>query len=92
VVEVALAALLADAAGDPLRDLAPLGDAVREALEDDRVLLGLPGALDEPGLDDLQSGGGGSEKGSKRARGQGKGEGRADVKAVCTTRFADGKR
>jgi hypothetical protein len=49
VVEVALAALLADAPRDAVRDLAPLADSLLEALHDRLVLLKRPGALHEPG-------------------------------------------
>ena len=53
VVEPALAALLADAAGDAVGDLGPLGDAGLDTVDDDLVLLLGPRPLDQARLENL---------------------------------------
>mmetsp|Transcript_2676 Transcript_2676/g.5964 ORF Transcript_2676/g.5964 Transcript_2676/m.5964 type:complete len:317 (+) Transcript_2676:276-1226(+) len=50
VVKPALATLFSDAAGDPLGDLAPLGDPGLDAVDDDLVLFFGPRSFDQPRL------------------------------------------
>ena len=54
VVEIALAALLADAPWNVICDLAPLCDAIRQAPQNDGVLVRAPRALHEARAENLR--------------------------------------